>query len=319
MFEKVADHSTALPLAPLSFPSTASVTQGLHDMQIGGSTPVGGSSYSAGTWKVRGSGDPRQAGQSCHFTYKKVTGDCAIIAKVESIEDPGENAKSGVMLRASLEPAAARGMMTVNKKGQAEQDLQKFSIYGGSNYGTKALTIGQTSYWVKLERIGRIVSGYISPDGTNWAATDVGQCNEMPETVYIGLMVCSGSHGALNSTTFSDVQITGGDGQAPVAIPAAPAALLASPGEKAVPLRWQPSFGATSYSVKRANTSGGPYQAIAKVTGASYVDTSVTNGGTYYYVVSALNSAGESANSSEDGVIPSRGPAPSTGAGRPNP
>ncbi|WP_207910715.1 alginate lyase family protein [Chthoniobacter flavus] len=304
MFEKVVDHSTALPLPALSFPGTASVTRGMHDVDIGRAGPAGTSSYSGGNWKVKGSGDPRHPDQSCHFTYKAVTGNCAIIAKVESIEDNSGNARSGVMLRASLDPNATRGLMLINKKGQAEQNFQGFSIYGGSNYGTKALGINQTSYWVKLERVGRILAGYISQDGTNWAATDVGQYNEMPETVYIGLAVCSGSSGALNSTTFTHVQITGGDDEAPATIPAPPVALLASPGEKSVPLRWQPSLGARWYLVKRATTSGGPYTTIAKATDYSYVDTSVTGGDNYYYVVSAVNSAGESANSPEDTVKP---------------
>lgn len=299
MFEKVADPSSALPLPALSFPGTVSVTRGMHDVDLGGAAPAGGSSYSGVNWKVTGAGDARHADESCHFTYKTVTGDCAIIARVESIGDSGKNAKAGVMLRASLDPAAPRGLMVVNKGGQVEQNFQGFSIYGGSNYGTKALRINQTSYWVKLERTGKILAGYISPDGTNWAATDVGQFNQMPETVYIGMMVCSGIDGTLNSTIFTNVQITGGDGEAPVVIPAPPAALLASPGEKSVSLRWQPSFGANCYLIKRSTTSGGPYQAIAKVTGTSYVDTSVTGGGAYYYVVTALNIAGESANSSE--------------------
>ncbi|MEZ0257120.1 MAG: alginate lyase family protein [Chthoniobacter sp.] len=304
MFEKVADRSTALPLPALSFPSTASVTRSMHDVDIGRTGSAGSSSYSGGTWKIKGSGDPRRPDQNCHFTYKAVSGDCAIIAKVESIEDSSGDARSGIMLRASLDPTAPRGLMVINKKGQAEQNLQGFSIYGGANYGTKALGINQTSYWVKLERIGRILAGYISHDGTNWAATDVGQCDEMPETVYIGLMVCSGSSGALNSTTFTNVQITGSDDEAPATIPAPPAALLASPGEKSVPLRWQPSLGARYYFVKRATTSGGPYKAIAKVAGSHYVDTSVTGGDNYYYVVSAVNSAGESANSPEDNARP---------------
>ena len=304
MFEKVADHSTALPLPALSFPGTVSITRGMHDVDIGRTGPAGSSSYYGGNWKIRGSGDPRHSDQNCHFTYKAVTGDCAIIAKVESIEAGGENAKAGVMLRASLDANGARGLMLINKKGQAEQNFQGFSIYGGSNYGTKALGINQTSYWVKLERVGKILAGYISQDGTNWAATDVGQYNEMPETVYLGLAVCSGSNGTLSSTTFANVQITGGDGEAPLPIPEAPAALLASPGEKSVPLRWQPSLGANYYWVKRAMTKGGPYKAIAKVTGSSYVDTSVTSGENYYYVVTAVNADGESANSPEDMVKP---------------
>jgi hypothetical protein len=94
-----------------------------------------------------------------------------------------------------------------------------------------------------------------------------------------------------------------------VVIPAAPAAILASPGDGAVPLRWQSSFGATSYTVKRATTSGGPYTTVASgVTTASYTDKTVTNGTTYYYVVTAINSAGTSGNSPEDSTTPGRPP-----------
>ena len=118
-------------------------------------------------------------------------------------------------------------------------------------------------------------------------------------------MVCSTANGTLNTSTFSNVQITGGNGGAPVVTPAAPAALLAAPGDKAVPLRWQPSFGATSYTVKRATTSGGPYSTVASgITASSYTDTTVTNGTTYYYVVTATNSAGTSGNSPEDSATP---------------
>jgi len=86
---------------------------------------------------------------------------------------------------------------------------------------------------------------------------------------------------------------------------ASPAALpSASPGEKSVPLRRQPSLLARSYLVKRVTTSGGPYKAIAKVMGSYYVDTSATGEYSYYYVVSAVNSAGESANSPEDKAKP---------------
>jgi len=120
-------------------------------------------------------------------------------------------------------------------------------------------------------------------------------------------VVSSVANGTLNTSTFSNVQVTGGNGGAPTVIPAAPATLLADPGDGAVPLRWQQSSGATSYSVKRSTFSGGPYTTIAYgITDGSYTDTAVSNGMTYYYTVTATNAAGTSANSPEDSATPAR-------------
>jgi fibronectin type 3 domain-containing protein len=86
---------------------------------------------------------------------------------------------------------------------------------------------------------------------------------------------------------------------------AVPTGLTATPGNNQVALSWTASSGATSYNVKRATVSGGPYTTIASPTTTSYTDTTVVNGTTYYYVVSAVNSCGESANSTEVSATPS--------------
>jgi hypothetical protein len=212
------------------------------------------------------------------------------------------------MMRTSLDQGAPRAWMGITNRIQAEQNIQNLAVYGGNNYGNKALPIANSvpSYWLKLERIGNVITGYISPDGSNWAATDVGRLNApLPDTIYVGLVVSAVANGNLNLSTFSNVQITGGDGGAPSVVPAAPVALLAAPGDGAVPLRWQQSFGATSYTLMRSSFSGGPYSPIASgITGGSYTDKSVTNGMTYYYAVAAANSAGTSANSAEDSATP---------------
>jgi hypothetical protein len=311
MFMKDVDTSTAAPAPALAIPTTASITSGLTDIDIGGAVPAGSASYADGKWTVKGGGiEMWSTNDSCHFAYQALTGDGAIIAKVESLQNTSPSAKAGVMMRTSLAQGSPRAWMAVSSRGQAEQNMPKLSVYGGTNYGNKALPIANTvsSYWVKLERIGNMITGYISPDGTNWAATDVGRIDgPLPDTIYVGLVVSSVANGTLNTSVFSNVQITGGDGGAPVAIPAAPAELLAEPGDGTVPLRWQQSFGATSYAVQRATTSGGPYTTIASnVTGGSYVDTSVTNGTTYYYTVTATNAAGTSTNSPEDSATPVR-------------
>ncbi len=86
--------------------------------------------------------------------------------------------------------------------------------------------------------------------------------------------------------------------------PAAPTGLAATAGNQQVNLTWTASSGATSYNVKRGTATGGPYTTIASPTTNSYTDSAVTNGTTYYYVVSAVNSSGESANSSQVSATP---------------
>ena len=71
-----------------------------------------------------------------------------------------------------------------------------------------------------------------------------------------------------------------------------------------VTLTWSPSATATSYNVKRGTTSGGAYTTLANVAVTNYADTTVANGTTYFYVVSALNGGGEGTNSTEVSATP---------------
>src|SRR5216684_3306337 len=85
--------------------------------------------------------------------------------------------------------------------------------------------------------------------------------------------------------------------------PAAPTGLAATPANAQVSLTWNASSGATGYYVKRSTTSGSETQIAAQPT-TGYTDNAVTNGTKYYYVVSAYNSYGQSANSAEVNATP---------------
>jgi len=98
-----------------------------------------------------------------------------------------------------------------------------------------------------------------------------------------------------------------------LAVPLPPQNLKAAPGDARVSLTWLPSTGAAAYRVKRSLVKAGPYALIAEVAGTRFIDTTVTNGIKYFYVVSAINDAGESKNSNKASAVPMPVPMPPTG------
>jgi Concanavalin A-like lectin/glucanases superfamily len=65
-------------------------------------------------------------------------------------------------------------------------------------------------------------------------------------------------------------------------------------------LVWNGSTNASSYNVKRSLTNGGPYSIIAPgLTTTNYQDSGLAGGTIYYYVVSAVVSGSETANSAQ--------------------
>ncbi|OXM85440.1 pectinesterase family protein [Paenibacillus rigui] len=85
-----------------------------------------------------------------------------------------------------------------------------------------------------------------------------------------------------------------------------PAQLKASPGNNQVTLSWGAVTGATSYKVKRSTVNGGPYDTLvaSNVTNPTFTDSTVQNGTTYYYVVTAVSSAAESMISNQARAVP---------------
>jgi len=90
--------------------------------------------------------------------------------------------------------------------------------------------------------------------------------------------------------------------------PAVPGTVAAASGTQQSSISWAAAIGATGYNIKRSTTSGRGYTTLGSIPTASespYVDTGLA-AGTYYYVVSAIDtiSTCESANSSQVSAIP---------------
>jgi hypothetical protein len=98
------------------------------------------------------------------------------------------------------------------------------------------------------------------------------------------------------------VQITGANGISPLTIALTGTGVDSAPGSHVVDLNWRPSASSVlGYNVYRSSQSGGPYTQTnpALVAGTSFTDPSVTAGQTYFYVVTAVASGGESVHSNE--------------------
>jgi fibronectin type 3 domain-containing protein len=89
--------------------------------------------------------------------------------------------------------------------------------------------------------------------------------------------------------------------------PSVPSNVKATAGISRVTVSWTASTGGPdSYQVKRGTAAAGPFTSIGTPTASPYVDSGVTNGTTYYYVVAGRNASGNcsSANSAVVSTAP---------------
>lgn len=162
---------------------------------------------------------------------------------------------------------------------------------------TWTASTGATSYSVKraLSASGPFTTIAANVSGTSYSNTGL-----INGTTYYYVVTATNAVGeSVNSATATATPVAG------VTAPAAPTALTATAGNAQVSLTWTASTGATSYDVKRALSASGPFTTIAtNVSGTSYTNTALTNGTTYHYVVSAVNAAGQSADSAVASATP---------------
>jgi regulation of enolase protein 1 (concanavalin A-like superfamily) len=118
------------------------------------------------------------------FAYQKVSGDVSITARVDSFNGWIRYAKAGVAIRASLDPLAKYAISVISH---------------GFNL--------EAPFWFRVVRIGNTFYDMVSPDGVQWQVTRK-ETLDMPQEVYVGMLVASKDGRALATAKFSHVTVT---------------------------------------------------------------------------------------------------------------
>ena len=196
----------------------------------------------------------------------------------------GESGNSNEASATPAPPPPAAPTNLIATAGDAQVGLTWTASTGATSYNIKRSTTAGGQY--TTVKTGQTTTSY----------TDTGLANGTRYYYVVTAVNLGGESGNSNEASATPL---------PPA-PAAPTNLIATPGNGQVALSWGASTGAASYNVKRSATKGGPYTSVMTgVTTNSYIDMGVTNGTQYYYVVTAVNLGGESANSNEASATPS--------------
>ena len=184
----------------------------LSSIDIGGPNRLGNNNFSNGVWTVNGSGNGFNEGSSTsyYFVYTQLSGDGEMIAKVNSLENTNVDAGAALVLRTSLtDPQGDNATISARPTEGSQFSSRGTDAADGSGSQTFPLSnLPDGSVWLRLERRGNSVVGYVGPDGVTWAPMNHVIFDDLPDTVFIGLASTSATNNFRATAVFSDVQIS---------------------------------------------------------------------------------------------------------------
>ena len=198
------------------------------------------------------------------------------------------NAANALLPPDTTPPAAPTGLTATAGDGSVSLDWADNSETDLAGYNVKRSTVAGGPYTQIASGVG--ISGYTDNSVNNGTTYYY---------VVSAVDTSDNESGTSNEASATPLDTTP---------PAAPTGLVATAGDGTVSLDWtdnaEPDL--ASYNVNRSVVAGGPYTQVATGGGvSSYTDTGLINGTTYYYVVTAVDTAGnESANSNETSATP---------------
>lgn len=199
-------HSVEVSATPLAVSSTLPTGWSRKDVgSVGTAGSAGYSSVSKNTFVTSGTGSGiGGTSDGFGFTYKMVAGEVTITARVHDMS--GKISKTGIMIRESLDSNAKAFIMKLGDVGLRQAAFGMRTTIGGSMSWAGGNDYTWLPAWFRLQRSGNTITAYESSDGVNWFVVGSAKVS-MDSVCYAGLVNCSGSTVALNTTTFDNVTI----------------------------------------------------------------------------------------------------------------
>ncbi len=219
-------------------------------------------------------------------------------------EDPGEPGQALTNRLANADIKAALSRYDIDNVALVTNSVVIFSpaivsqpASRTNNVGTEAVfTVNATGYGLTYQwRKGTqnlVDGGNVS--GTTAATLRLAGVSQTEAGGYS--VVVSNAVGPTTTSTTATLTV--------IDLPSVPGGLTVSVSNSLVRLTWSAVPGATGYNVQRSTSSGGPYTMVGTTAVASYNDAAVINGLHYFYVATAVNSAGSSLPSAPVSAIP---------------
>ena len=285
-------------------PANVSTFTGSGSIALNGSTSVGSNlSY---TWSVDSENpslysitNPMNAQATLNLGVPQASGNVTVSLQVTS------GSSSDTETRTILhQPAVTNEWFDL---GVLTADARTLVVGDRVNVRTVSTT-GQDAFWPTTP----ITITASTTGATQWPVALANAVNALNGNVRIGVLSAQNQVvPAANATSNRIYSLTSANIASAFlqvvigAVPPAPTGLAGTAGNAQVSLTWNAVSGATGYNVKRSLTSGGPYANVAaNTTATSFVNTGLTNGTPYYYVVTALNASGESPISTQVNATP---------------
>jgi fibronectin type 3 domain-containing protein len=273
---------------PPAAPTGVTATGGANQTTISWPAVSGATSYNLywSTASGAGTGGTKVAGVSSPYVHTPLSAGTTYYYVVTAQNNAGESSASNQASAATNAPppAVPAAPTGVTATGGANQVSVSWSaVSGATSYNL---------YWSTSSGVttatGTKITGATSPYLQTGLAAGT--------TYYYIVTAVNGSGESPASVKASAAT----NAPAPV-LPAAPTGVSATGGTNQVTVTWSAVSGATSYNIYWSTVSGVTKTSGTKITGASspYVQTGLAAGTAYYYLVTAVNSAGESAASGQ--------------------